>query len=84
MLKATTKSIASTQDMDYALSLVAKKFNLGDNYVMTEFKDGPNKCKVTLDNENYSVTVTVKNKMNVGFPALDPEEFEDEEVDTEE
>ena len=54
--------------MEFALNLLNEKFNLGGDYVLTQFKDGAQNCVLTVGNSDFEVTVKVKDKFKHQFP----------------
>lgn len=51
-----------TEKMNKALALVFDVFDLEDRgYVMTAFKDKGSKCSIELANEDFTVSVDIKN-----------------------
>lgn len=51
----------STERMEKAIKVVSDKFNLIDsNFSLTGFSDKGNKCQVALTNEDFDITVLVK------------------------
>ena len=59
---------ASNETLDFMLNLVASKFNVGSEYIMTKFSDGSNSCAITLANKDFEVSVKVHDKFSMGFP----------------
>lgn len=55
-------NLASTEVMDKALNLVARKFKLDGEFIMTGFKDTGSKCEVTMASQDYEVKATIKNQ----------------------
>ena len=62
------RTTASSQSLEYAVSLVSRVFGINSKYYMTSFQDSENKCAITLNSDRYEVTVKVKNKVREGFP----------------
>lgn len=55
------KGEVSTVKMESVLDLVSDEFNLtGKRYTMQQYKDGGSKVTLSLANEDYDITVTVK------------------------
>ena len=65
------RGVASTEFMEKTLVLVADKFNLGGDYIMTAFADGGVKCSVTMSSTDFEVTVKVKNTEKQGLRKFD-------------
>ena len=58
----------ATKKMNKALALVFDVFDLEDKgYVMTAFKDKGNKCSIELANEDFIVSVDIKNCERFGL-----------------
>lgn len=60
--ESNNKRVASSDVMNMALELVSSKFNLDDSYTMIAFKDGAVMCQVTLANEDFEVSVKIRDK----------------------
>ena len=69
-LDLSESSAANNKDMEFALNLLNEKFNLGGDYVLTQFKDGAQNCILTVGNSDFEVTVKVKDKFKHQFPSL--------------
>ena len=57
-----TGNLASTEVMNKALDLVARKFKLDGEFIMTGFKDTGKACEVVMASEDYEVKATIKNQ----------------------
>jgi hypothetical protein len=70
-IKKDKAKVASTVTLEKALLLVAKRFNLGDDFVMTAFTDAGIRCSLTMSNKDFEVTVKVKDTEKHGLLAVE-------------
>lgn len=66
--------VADSKIMSKALELVAERFNLGEDYYMTAFKASKGKVQVTLTNETFEVTTTIKDIEVLYFDEVEADE----------
>lgn len=58
---------ASTKKLEKVTALVSGKFNLDDNYAVTNFKDGGKTIDLTLENKDFVLSVKVKDSARHGL-----------------
>lgn len=54
-----------------AISIISNKFGLDNSYIVTGFTDRGKEIKVSLDNGDYSMVVTIKNSLKQGIPLIE-------------
>lgn len=57
----------TTKRLDLLLGIITQKFNLDDTYTVRGFNDKGKVMNVTLENEDFSVAVTVKDSERHGL-----------------
>ena len=55
-----TDDVASTNRLNKATELLSRKFNLGEEYVLTGFADKGSSIKVTMSSPDFEVSATIK------------------------
>lgn len=58
---------ANTMRLDLATSVVSKQFSLDENYKVTKFDDKGKVVNMTLENEDFIVSVTIKDSGRHGM-----------------
>lgn len=62
-----TVSSVTTARLNLLLGLVSRKFNLDDTYRVCQFNDKGKVMNITLENEDFSVSVSVKDSERHGL-----------------
>lgn len=58
---------ANTTILEDTTRLVSKKFDLGNDYSVTKFESKGNQIKLALENADFVVNVTVKDRIKYGL-----------------
>lgn len=58
---------ATTKRLNLLLGIVTKKFNLDDTYTVRQFNDKGKVMNITLENDEFSVAVVVKDSERHGL-----------------
>lgn len=58
---------ADTQRLRLATNVVSSKFNLDSSYRVTKFDDKGKVVNLTLENENFTISVTIKDSERHGM-----------------
>ena len=58
---------ADTQRLRLATNVVSSKFNLDSSYRVTKFDDKGTVVNLTLENENFTISVTIKDSERHGM-----------------
>lgn len=64
---------ATTEKIQLASDLVSRKFNLDSSYRVTQFKDNGKCLTISLENEEFSLSITAK---DADMPGLHVIEYE--------
>jgi hypothetical protein len=59
------ESIASNMYQETALEVVAEIFKIKSDYKLTQFKDTPSNCFLTVENADYEVSIKFKDKTHL-------------------
>jgi hypothetical protein len=55
-------TVASSDELKFALEVVSKYFKVGKDFLLLGFADKSNSSKITLGNPQFEVTVVIKDK----------------------
>ena len=58
---------ASTKRLELATGIVSSRFNLGDDYSVKKFDDKGKVVNMTLENDDFSINVTIKDSDRHGM-----------------
>ena len=63
----TEKEVASVDRLNKAIDLMLNKFGLDEDYVLTAFQDKGSSVNITMNNQDFEVSCTIKRPYEYGF-----------------